>query len=141
MLIDIVDQDILKEASEKHIAFYVTSSGYSDLNICYLMDWPELHKRGRRKMGTALSRRSKGKTYHALVCHDLDDELFTKVPEAVRHCLDALEVDDGERIAVWPMVSTFLLRGGYDRYTIPGSYAPLLRGLFQTRKTVIAYVK
>ena len=80
----------------KHIAFAINKEGYNDCGFAGQVAskyWPEIACCGEHEIGTVLSKTVGDKTFHAMVCHSLNDgwgedeeqrrimkECFDKIP-------------------------------------------------------------
>lgn len=90
-------QDILKNG-EKHIAFAINTEGINYSGFAGIISskyWPELANIcGGCKLGTVLTKSVDGVTFHALVCHSLEENGWQHQTETIRKCFDAIETDE-----------------------------------------------
>lgn len=85
----------------KNIAFAVNTDGHNDSGFAGQVSsrhWPELENTGGNSLGEVLHHKSGGKTFHALVCHELGGTGWTQTPQLVEQCLNLIE--GNEEIAV-----------------------------------------
>ena len=102
MIVNRVRGDIFAE-SQKHVAFAVNTEGYNGAGFAGQVSsriWPKLAKTGGNKLGDVLTYKNGNKTYHALVCHSLEEGGWNETPRVARECLDKIDVPEGEEIAV-----------------------------------------
>ncbi len=100
MVIKTIQEDIFKTEA-KHIAFAVNTEGYNDSGFAGQVTrkyWPELAACGEKELGTVLSKTVGDKTFHALVCHSLNDGWAENQREVIKECFDKIQVE-GEPIA------------------------------------------
>lgn len=135
MIVNTTRGDVF-QASHKHIAFAVNTGGYNDAGFAGAVSsryWPELANTGAKKLGDALARNEKGKTFHALVCHSLGSDGWKKTAETVTKCLDSLDVPEDEIIAIVLMGAGMIGQmGGADTFAILG-------GMARSKKKVAVY--
>ena len=99
MIINVINENIF-ETNLKHIAYSINTQGYNDGGFAgQVADIvPSLKFTGDKKLGEIISVENGKHTFHALVCHSLKEEGWSKSPEAIVKCLDAIKTD--EEIAV-----------------------------------------
>jgi hypothetical protein len=135
MIVDTVRGDIFR-TSLKHIAFAVNAEGFNDAGFAGAVSsrfWPELANTGGKALGEVLSHQAGGKTFHAMVCHELQGKGWSRTPTLVEECLNSLGVSEEEPIAVVLMGSGMIGQmGGADVLSILG-------GLARSRKRVAVY--
>ena len=133
MIVKRVQGDVFK-THLKHIAFAVNTEGYNDSGFAGAVSsryWPELANTGGNCLGEVLHHTSKGKTFHALVCHELKVNGWSQTPQLVEQCLDS--ISGNKEIAVVLMGSGFVGQmGGADVNAILG-------GIERSRKRVYVY--
>lgn len=96
MVIQTVQEDIFKTEA-KHIAFAINTEGYNDSGFAGKVAskyWQKLENCGPKKLGTVLSKKVGDKTFHALVCHSLEDGWGENQREVIRECFDSIPVED-----------------------------------------------
>lgn len=116
MIVNRVRGDVFKTPL-KHIAFAVNVEGHNDSGFAGAVTsgyWPALENTGGNKLGEVLHHTSKGKTFHALVCHQLKaSNGWAQTPKLVEQGLNSIPGDD--EIAVVLMGSGFIGQlGGAD---------------------------
>ena len=100
MLVKTVQDDIFNTEA-KHIAFAINAEGYNDSGFAGKVSyeyWPELADCGTHEIGTIISKTIGDKTFHALVCHSLDNGWGDNQREVIKECFDNIPVN-GEPIA------------------------------------------
>jgi hypothetical protein len=137
MIVDIIQGDIFK-TPHKHIAFATNTEGYNDAGFAGTVAfryWPELTSIGPNKLGKVISKKIKGKIFHALVCHSLGSTGWRKTPQIITKCLDLLDVPDDETIAI-VLVGTGGVGqiGGADVFSILG-------GMARSKKRIAVYTR
>lgn len=124
------------EAPHSHIAFAVNTEGFNDAGFAGQVSsryWEGLANTGKKKLGDVLSQKAGEKTFHALVCHSLNENGWGKTAETVTKCLDSLDVPDDEPIAVVLMGGGMIGQmGGADVFAILG-------GMARSKKRVAVY--
>jgi len=137
MIVNTFRGDVFK-TNCAHIAFAVNTKGYNDGGFAGQVSsshWPELADTGGNKLGDVLSKKSKGKTFHALVCHSLGVEGWKNTPQTVTECLDALNVPDDEIVAV------VLMGAGAIGQTEGADVFAILGGIARSKKKVAIYTR
>lgn len=121
MIVKRVRGDVFK-THLKHIAFAVNTEGYNDSGFAGAVSsyyWPALANTGGNTLGEVLHHTSKGKAFHALVCHKLKANGWSQTPQLVEQCLNSIQ--GNEEIAVVLMGSGFVGQmGGADVNAILG---------------------
>lgn len=100
MVVETVQDDIFNTEA-KHIAFAINAEGYNDSGFAGVVSskyWPELASCGEHEIGTVLSKTVGDKTFHALVCHSLENGWGDNQREVIKECFDNIPVN-GEPIA------------------------------------------
>lgn len=108
MIVNRVRGDVFKTPL-KHIAFAVNAEGYNDSGFARAVSskyWFTLEHTGGNKLGEVLHHTSKGKTFHALVCHELKANGWAQTPQLVEQGLNS--IPGNEEIAVVLMGSGFI---------------------------------
>lgn len=135
MIVDTIRGDVFK-TPHAHIAFAVNTEGFNDAGFAGAVSsryWNELANTGKKKLGDVLSKNGKGKTFHALVCHSLGGDGWSKTAETVTKCLDSLNVLDTETIAVVLTGAGMIGQmGGADVFSILG-------GMSRSKKRLAVY--
>ncbi len=137
MIVERVCGDIFASA-HKHIAFAVNTRGDNNSGFAGVVSgryWPEIEHTGRVRLGATASHVAGKRTYHALVCHRLGQGGWKETPKVVTECLDALDVPEGETIAVVLMGSGPIgLRDGAD-------VAAIIAGLEASKKKLVVFTR
>ena len=134
MITDTVKGNVF-EAPHAHIAFAVNTEGFNDAGFAgqVARNWTELANTGGNQLGEVLTHEVNGKTFHALVCHSLGGNGWSKTAQTVTQCLDTLDVPDNETIAVVLMDAGMVGQmGGADVFSILG-------GMARSKKRVAVY--
>jgi hypothetical protein len=108
MIVNRVQGDVFKTPL-KHIAFAVNMEGHNNSGFAGAVSskyWPALENTGGNKLGEVLHHTSDGKTFHALVCHELKANGWVRTPQLVEQCLNSIPGND--EIAVVMMGSGFV---------------------------------
>lgn len=133
MIVNRVRGDVFKTPL-KHIAFAVNTEGYNDSGFAGAVSsrfWPALGNTGGNTLGEVLHHTVNGKTFHALVCHELKANGWSRTPQLVEKCLNSIPGND--EIAVVLMGSGLIGQmGGADVNAI-------LKGMEASKKRVHVY--
>jgi hypothetical protein len=133
----VIGQDVFS-CSYQHIAFAVNTQGFNDAGFAGVVSdqyWPELANTGPKQLGQVMSRKVGDKTFHALVCHSLDQNGWDETPKIVTQCLDSIDIPDDEIIAV---VS---IGGGPIGRAMGADPDAIRSGMEASQKTVVVYSK
>ena len=119
-------QDNIFNTDAKHIAFAINTEGYNDSGFAGKVSskyWNELAVCGKHELGTVLSKTVGDKTYHALVCHSLNDGWGDNQAEVIKECFDKIPAS-GEPIATIAIGTGFvgLLTGANFKQIICGMH-------------------
>ena len=89
------------DTPHKHIAFAINTEGFNDSGFAGFVSKfvPKLANTGPKKLGEVITINAGHKTFHGLVCHSLKGG-WKDAPEAIVTCLNNIEVDDREPIAI-----------------------------------------
>jgi len=137
MIVNTVRGDVF-QAPNKHIAFAVNTEGCNDVGFAGAVSsryWPELANTRALNLGlgSVIQTNIEGKTFHALVCHSLGGDGWSKTAEIVMECLDSLVIPDEETIAIVLMGAGMIGQmGGADVFAILG-------GMARSKKKVVVY--
>lgn len=137
MIVNRVRGDIFA-ASQKHIAFAVNTQGYNDAGFAGQVSsriWPKLEKTGGNNLGDVLTHKNGNKTYHALVCHSLDEGGWDETPRIARECLDKIDAPDDEEIAV------VLMGSGPVGMMQGADVNAILAGMERSKKKLVVYTR
>jgi len=108
MIVNRVQGDVFKTPL-KHIAFAVNTEGSNDSGFAGAVTskyWPFLENTGGNTLDEVLHHTSKGKTFHALVCHELKANGWAQTPQLVEQGLNS--IPGNEEIAVVLIGSGFI---------------------------------
>lgn len=100
MVVKTVQEDIFNTDC-KHIAFAINTEGYNDAGFAGKVSreyWDELSDCGKHDLCTVISKKVGDKTFHALVCHSLENGWGNDQAEVIRCCFDNIPAK-GEEIA------------------------------------------
>ena len=90
MVVKTVQEDIFNTDC-KHIAFAINTEGYNDAGFAGKVSreyWDELSDCGKHDLCTVISKKVGDKTFHALVCHSLENGWGNDQAEVIRCCFD-----------------------------------------------------
>lgn len=128
MIIDTMEGNIFNTEA-KHIAFSINAEGAVGGGFdgqVIRKGWPELKDCGKNPIGTVLSKKIDGVTYHALVTHSLDAGWGT--PEQqwdnTKLCFDNIPVSEDEVVASIAIGSGFigLVSGAKPKHIVCGMH-------------------
>ncbi len=81
----------------KVIAFAVNTDGNNNTGFAGQVSerfWPELEHTGGNRLGDVLRLEKSGKTFYALVCHEIALGGWLETPTVVRQCLNSIPGDE-----------------------------------------------
>ena len=144
MIIKTIQEDIFKTKA-KHIAFAVNTEGYNDAGFAgkvAFQYWKELADCGKHELGTVLSKKIGDKTFHALVCHSLEDGWGDNQADIIRKCFDKIPSND-EPIASIAIGTGLVgaLSGADFRQIVCGMYDSKQKIMLHTGYTMDAIIK
>jgi hypothetical protein len=102
MITQKIKGDILS-SKHTHIVFAVNTEGFNDAGFAGLVSrrfWPDLAITGPQNIGKVLEKSSKGKVFHAIVCHSLRETGWTGAAKVIKEGLDGIMVAPDEEIGV-----------------------------------------
>lgn len=125
MIVKSAQGDIFDSKAE-HIAFAINTEGINDSGFAGVVArnyWPELQYCGHNELGTVLSKTVENKTYHALVCHSLQNGWGDNQAEIICKCFNKIPAY-GERIASVAIGNSFvgIMSGANFRQIICGMH-------------------
>lgn len=125
MIIKTIHDDVFK-TDAKHIAFAINKEGINDSGFAGEVTskyWNELEDCGKHEIGTVLSKTVGDKTFHALVCHSLENGWGNYQAEIIKECFDKIPAN-GEPIATIAIGTGFvgMLSGAKIRQIICGMH-------------------
>jgi O-acetyl-ADP-ribose deacetylase (regulator of RNase III) len=135
MIVRYVKGDIFKSPYQ-HIVFGVNAEGGHNAGFAGDVArrfWPELPTIGKKKLGTILEKTAGGRTFHALVCHQLRDDGWAQTPQLVEKCLNELKVDPAEEIAI------VLIGSGFAGYLFRADVQAIMQAMERSNKKLIIY--
>ncbi len=101
MITEIINGDIFT-TEDKHIIFGINTEGYNDSGFAGVVSrkyWPELANTGGNKLGEVLEKTVDGITYHAIVCHSLDNG-WGDSPVVIKTALNKMQFTESASIIV-----------------------------------------
>lgn len=107
----------------KHIAFAINTEGYNDAGFAGQVSgkyWPELAHCGYHELGTVLTKKVGDMTFHAMVCHSLNDGWGEPEEQRriIKECFDKIPVK-GQTIATIAIGTGFVgMMSGADHKQI-----------------------
>lgn len=125
MVVKTVQDDIFNSEA-KHIAFAVNTEGYNDAGFAGQVSskyWNELVNCGSHEIGTVLSKKVENKTFHALVCHSLENGWGENQAEVIKECFDKIPAN-GEPVATIAIGTGFvgMMSGANFRQIVCGMH-------------------
>lgn len=96
MIIETIENQDVFSTKLKHIAFAINSNGLNEDGFAGKVSksWPELNNL-TFQIGSSLSKKIGGKTFHALVCHSLDENGWGKdQAEIIKTCFDSIDTEE-----------------------------------------------
>lgn len=134
MVIKTVQDDIFNSEA-KHIAFAVNAEGYNGFGFAGEVAkkcWTELANCGEHEIGTVLSKTVGDKTFHALVCHSLNDGWDENQAEVVKECFDKIPAN-GEPIA------TIAIGTGIVGMKTGANFRQIVCGMHDSEQQIMLY--
>lgn len=134
MVVKTVQDDIFNSEA-KHIAFAVNKEGFNDAGFSGLISnkyWQELANCGKHELGTVLSKTVGDKTFHALVCHSLENGWGENQAEVIKKCFDNIPVN-GE------FVATIAIGTGLIGMMSGANFRQIVCGMHDSEQKVILY--
>ncbi len=118
-----------------HIAFAINTKGYNDAGFAGQVSErvPKIANTGKKDLGEVVSIESKGKIFHGLVCHSLEDNGWGGAPKAIITCLEKIQVTDTEPIAV------VLMGAGMIGQMSGADVKANIRAIHQSKKNCVVY--
>ena len=125
MVVKTVQDDIFNSEA-KHIAFAVNTEGYNDAGFAGQVSskyWNELANCGSHEIGTVLSKKVENKTFHALVCHSLENGWGENQAEVIKECFDKIPAN-GEPVVTIAIGTGFvgMMSGANFRQIVCGMH-------------------
>lgn len=134
MIVKTVQEDIFNTEA-KHIAFAVNTEGYNDAGFAGQVSrryWNELANCGEHELGTVLSKTVGDKTFHALVCHSLDNGWGENQAELIKECFDKIP-SSGEPIA------TIAIGTGFIGMISGANFRQIVCGMHDSTQEIMLY--
>ena len=143
MVVKTVQDDIFNSEA-KHIAFAVNTEGYNDAGFAGQVSskyWNELANCGLHEIGTVLSKKVGDKTFHALVCHSLENGWGENQAEVIKECFDKIPAN-GEPVATIAIGTGFvgMMSGANFRQIVCGMHDSEQQILLHTGYTLEAVI-
>ena len=132
MVVKTIQEDIFNTEA-KHIAFAVNTEGYNDAGFAGQVSskyWNELANCGQHKLGTVLSKKVGDKTFHALVCHSLDNGWGENQAEVIKECFDKIP-SNGEPVA------TIAIGTGFIGVISGANFRQIVCGMHDSKQKII----
>ncbi len=125
------------EADQQHVVFGVNTEGYNDAGFAGQVARQinsKLANTGGNQLGEVITFEGENKTFHAVVCHSLNEVPgWSKTPEVIEKALNDLEVPGGEPIAV------VLMGGGMIGQMMGADINANLEAMERSNKEVYVY--
>jgi hypothetical protein len=135
MITHVVEGDVM-DTPHKHIAFAINTEGFNDSGFAGFVSKiaPKLANTGPKKLGEVITINAGHKTFHGLVCHSLAKGGWKDAPEAIVQCLNSIEVDDREPIAI------IAIGSGEIGRILGASFVKNIRAINRSKKNCVVYV-
>lgn len=130
-------QDDIFNSKAKHIAFAINKEGYNDAGFAGIISdkyWPELAICGEHEIGTVLSKTVGDKTYHALVCHSLQNGWGEDQREVIKECFDNIPVNDEP-------IATIAIGTGLVGMLSGANFRQIVCGMHDSKQQIMLYAK
>ena len=134
MVVRTVQEDIFN-TDVAHIAFAVNMEGYNDSGFAGLVSnkyWSELSDCGKHDLCTVMSKKVGDKTFHALVCHSLENGWGDEQAEIIRCCFDNIPAN-GEEIA------TIAIGTGFVGMLSGADFRQIVCGMHDSRQKIVLH--
>ena len=134
MVVKTVQDDIFNSEA-KHIAFAVNTEGYNDAGFAGQVSskyWNELANCGLHEIGTVLSKKVGDKTFHALVCHSLENGWGENQAEVIKECFDKIPAN-GEPVA------TIAIGTGFVGMMSGASFRQIVCGMHDSEQQILLH--
>ena len=134
MIVKTIQDDIFNSEA-KHIAFAVNTEGYNDSGFAGQISrkyWSELADCGEHEIGTVLSKNVGDKTFHAIVCHSLNDGWGENQTEVIKECFDKIP-SNGEVIA------TIAIGTGFVGALSGADFRQIVCGMHDSQQQIMLY--
>ena len=134
MIVKAVGGDIFNSET-KHIAFAINTEGYNDSGFAGTVSnsyWKELADCGRNEIGTVLSKKVGDKTFHALVCHSLNEGWGPNQAEVIRDCFDKIP-SNGEEVA------TIAIGTGFIGMMTGADFRKIVCGMYDSKQKIVLH--
>ncbi len=128
-------QDDIFNSEIKHIAFAVNVEGINNAGFAGQVSskyWNELANYGECELGTVLSKTVGNKTFHALVCHSLNNGWGENQSEIIRECFDKIPAN-GEPIA------TIAIGTGIVGMMELADFRQIVCGMHESQQQIVLY--
>ena len=120
------------DTEAKHIAFAINSEGYNDAGFAGVVAkkyWNELLYCGENEIGTVLSKTIGDKTYHALVCHSLNNGWGDNQREIIKELFDKIP-SNGE------MISSIAIGTGFVGMMTGAKFGQIVCGMQDSKQNI-----
>ena len=134
MVIKTIQEDIFKTTA-KHIAFAINTEGYNDAGFAGKVSskyWNELSECGFHELGTVLSKKVGDITFHALVCHSLDNGWGDNQAEIIKECFDKIP-SNGEPVA------TIAIGTGFVGIMSGADFRQIVYGMHDSKQKIMLH--
>ncbi|MBE6138746.1 MAG: hypothetical protein E7173_03280 [Firmicutes bacterium] len=134
MVVKTARDDVLNSEA-KHIAFAINTEGYNDFGFAGRVSseyWNELANCGTHEIGTVLSKTVGDKTFHALVCHSLQNGWGENQAEIIKECFDKIP-SNGE------LVATIAIGTGLIGMMSGANFRQIICGMHDSEQQIILH--
>lgn len=133
MLVKAVKENIFNTEA-KHIAFAINTEGFNDAGFAGQVSerWSDLANCGKNRIGTVISKKIDGKTYHALVCHSLKEGWGDNQAETLKDCFDSIPSNGGA-------IATIAIGTGLIGMLSGANFGQIVCGMHDSSQNIILY--
>ena len=133
MIIKTIDEDIFK-TKMNHITFAINKEGINDSGFARKVSedyWPELRYCGQNELGNVISKTINGKTFHALVCHSLDQGWGCNQRRIIEKCFNNIDTDE--------QIASVAIGNGFVGFLSGADIKQILCGMYDSDKEIVLY--
>lgn len=133
MIIETIENQDVFSTKMKHIAFAINSNGLNEDGFAGKVSksWSELNNL-TFKIGSSLSKKIGNKTFHALVCHSLDENGWgADQAKIIKNCFDSIDTEE-------PVATIAIGTELMDRMS-GANFQQIVYGMEMSKKKIVLY--